>query len=183
MTPQDRLRISIATARYLEALEQDDQATLNALWAAATGDAELVTAFRDIHAGLLEEQEAQFAQMTNQITAAAEKHLTAGEVLPDPLAPLTVAAAAEELFRQPPDRLPAEAHLMNERLRVAHDPLPTDLGLTDFIVWAEQKYGPAPVEYWKALRTASIKLELRRDATVNYQLAARRAAKPKEGKR
>ena len=72
---------------------------------------------------------------------------------------------------------------MNERLRSARDPLPADHGLSNFVAWAEEKYGAAPTTYWKVFREAAIKLELRRGAEAEYQLAARRAPKSGEGKR
>lgn len=184
MTPNDRLRVSIAAARYLEALERDDHAALDALWGAATADPDLLAAIRDIHAGLAEEQNRETGeQLARRVAAAAEQHLTAGEVLRPAAGPVTVADVADELFRHTPDRLPAAAHELNERLRSARDPLPADLGLSNFATWAEQKYGAAPAAYWKAFREAAVKLELRRAAEVEYQLAARRAPKPGEGPR
>jgi hypothetical protein len=184
MTPNDRLRISSATARYLEALEQDDHTTLAALWEWAASDTDLLTAFRDIHAGLIEEREQDaFDRAVNRVAALAEQHLTGAEVVRPATGPVTVADVAEELFRHTPDRLPAAAHQLNERLRSAHDPLPADLGMSNFVAWAEQRYGAAPAAYWKAFREAAVKLELRRAAEVEYQLAARRAPKPEDGKR
>lgn len=184
MTPHDRLQLSIATARYLEALERDDHATLDSLWRLAATDEELLTALREIHAGLIEEQQqADETSLTGRVTSAAEEHLTGGEIMRAPTESLTVSDAAEELFRCPPAHLPAAAHEMNERLRARRDAFPAELGLTNFVAWAEGKYGPAPAAYWKALREAAIKLELRRAAEVDYQLAARRAAKPEGGKR
>lgn len=184
MTPNDRLRLSIATARYLDALERDDHATLDALWGAAAADSDLLAALRDLHAGLAEEQEREIGeQLTRRVAAAAEQHLTGGDIVHPVAGPLTVADVSDELFRHTPDRLPAAAHELNERLRSARDPLPADLGLSNFVVWAEAKYGVAPAAYWKAFREAAVKLELRRAAEVEYQLAARRAAKPGEGTR
>lgn len=52
----DRLRTDLAAARYLDALGRDDRPALDALWAAAETDPELLAAFRDLHAGLVEEQ-------------------------------------------------------------------------------------------------------------------------------
>ncbi len=183
MTPHDRLRVSLAAARYLEALERDDAPTLDALWDTAAGDPELLAAFRDIHTGLIEERStAEHAAVTGVVAAAAE-HLMSGDVVRPAGGPVTVADVADELFLHTPDRLPAEAHQLNQRLRAAHDRLPANLGLSKLIAWAEQKYGNAPPAYWKAFREAAVKLELRSAAEVEYQLAARRASKPGEGKR
>lgn len=184
MTPQDRLRISIAAARYLEALERDDQATLDELWKDAAADPELVAAFQDIHAGLLEEQAARSAsQLQEQVAAAVERHLPSAEIVHSAPGPVTVADVADELFRHTPDRLPAAAHALNDRLRSSKEPLPADLGLSALTSWAEAAFGPAPPEYWKAFHQAAIKVEIQRAAAIEYQLAARRALKPKDDKR
>lgn len=180
MTPHDRLRMSIAAAQYLEALEQDDEATLASLWEAAATDEELFAALRDIHAGLVEEQVEQLNRLNERIAQAAQKHLQADQPPPPPTGPITVAHAAEELLQHPPDHLTAEEYELNHRLRSVGDSFPADLGLSDFIAWAEQRYGPAPRDYWKALRGAAITLELRRGSHAQYQLAARRAPKPEE---
>ena len=93
---------------------------------------------------------------------------------------VTVADVANELFRHTPDRLPAEAHLLNERLRASREPLPADLGLSKLVAWAEAKFGAAPADYWKAFRQAAIKLELRRSTEIEYHLAARPAPKKED---
>jgi hypothetical protein len=57
------------------------------------------------------------------------------------------------------------------------------LGLSKLVAWAEALFGPAPMEYWKAFRQAALKLELRRNAEVQYQLAARRGPKKSGGQK
>jgi hypothetical protein len=52
---QRRLQLDLAAARYLDALERDDFSTMAELWKAAAGDIALETAFRDVHAAVLEE--------------------------------------------------------------------------------------------------------------------------------
>lgn len=184
MTPQDQLRIDLAAARYQEALEQDDFATMTELWELAANDPEMIAAFQETHAGLMEElEQSQEARTSARLETLVEEHLTGAEVVRPTTGPVTVGDVADELFRHTPDRLSAATHQMNERLRSARDPLPVDLGLTNFIAWAEEKYGAAPVAYWKAFREAANTLELRRAAEVEYQLAARRAPKPDEGKK
>lgn len=180
MTPQHRLGVSLAAARYLEALERDDHAALASLWESAESEPDLVAAFREIHAGLIEERG---QEISARVGALAEEHLTGAQVVRPAAGPVLVADVAEELFRHTPDRLPAAAHKLNETLRTARESLPAELGLTNFVAWAEARFGAAPLAYWKAFRTAAIKLELRRAAEAEYQLAARRAAKPEEGKR
>jgi hypothetical protein len=178
MTPHDRLRVSVDSARYLDALERGDVAELQRLWRLAETDAELQTAFREIHAGLLEEQD---AELMGTIAAAAQKHLPSAEVVRPATGPVTVADVADELFRHTPDRLPADAHRLNERLRQSPEPIPTDLGLPKLIAWAEAKYGPAVKEYWKAFHQVVIKLHTRRES-AEYQVAARKAPNPEDRK-
>ena len=78
------------------------------------------------------------------LTAAVETHLPSAEIVRPSVGPVTVGDVAEELFRHTPDRLPAEAHLLNERLRASQEPLPEDLGLSGLIGWAEKLFGAAP---------------------------------------
>jgi hypothetical protein len=178
MTPHDRLRVSMDSARYLDALERCDDTELRRLWQLAETDPELLAAFREIHAGLLEEHE---AGLVGTIAEAARTHLPSAEIVRPTTGPVTVADVAGELFRRAPDRLPAEAHRLNERLRGSAEPVPTDLGLPKLIAWAEAKYGPAVKEYWKAFHQALIRLHTRREST-EYQTAARKVAKPEDRK-
>lgn len=178
MNPTDRrLLLDLAAARYLDALERDDFATMAAVWQLAQADPELEAILREVHAGLLDEQAHTAAVALN---AAVEMHLPSAEIIRPAAGPVTVADVADQLFRHTPDRLPAEAHLLNERLRLMKEPLPADLGLSKLTAWGEAKFGAAPPEYWKAFRQAAIKVELRRAAEGEYQLAARRAPKPKD---
>ena len=109
-----------------------------------------------------------------------QAHLASAEILRPTAGVVTVADVADELFRHTPNRLPAEAHLFNERLREAAEPLPSNLGLPQLTAWAEALFGPAPPAYWKAFRQAAVKLELRRASEADYQMAARRAPRPED---
>jgi hypothetical protein len=180
MTPNDRrLWIDLTAARYLEAVERDDFDAQVELWALAARDAELEAAFHEIHAGLVEELQ---AATVTAVDAAAEKHLTSGEVVRPAAGPVTVGQVADELFRHAPNRLSADAHALNDRLRRSDEPLPADLGLSKLAAWAEAKFGPAAAEYWQAFRQAALKLELRRAAETGHQLAARSVPKPGDRK-
>jgi hypothetical protein len=182
MTPHDRLRISLAAARYLDALERDDDDTLAALWALAANDPELLAAFDEINAGLVEEEEArERSDIEASVTTAVEQHLPSAEIVKPETGPVTVADVADELFRHTPDRLPAEAHVLNERLRAAADVLPADLGLPQLIAWAELHFGPAPTEYWEAFRKIALKIRMRRTADTEFRLAARQTHPKREG--
>jgi hypothetical protein len=184
MTPHDRARVSLAAARYLDALERDDQDALDALWAQAAADPELLAAFNDINAGLLEEaQSHDQAAVGAAVAKAIAEHLRSAEVVKPEAGPVTVADVAEELFRHPPERLPAEVHALNERLRSATDVLPVALGLADLVSWAEARFGAAPAPYWEAFRKAALKARMRRAADAEFQLAARKTARKSEGGR
>lgn len=182
MTPHDRLRISIAAARYLEALEQDDHTALAALWQSAATEPELLAAFRDIHSGLIEEHESHArGRETASVATAVEEHLTSGELARTRAGEVTVAEVADELFRHAPDRLPAEAHVLNEKLRGLGEPLPAELGLPNLLAWAAARFGPTPDAYWKAFRVAAMKLRIRVNSDTEFQLAARRTKPKPEG--
>jgi hypothetical protein len=175
-----RLQLDLAAARYLDALEREDFTTMVDIWQAALTDLELNAVLREIHNGLIEEQNREAAVSSSAaLTAAVETHLPSAEIIRE-VGPVTVADVAEELFRHTPDRLPAEAHVLNERLRTTQEPLPDELGLSGLTAWAETRFGVAPAEYWTAFRHAAVKLELRRAAEAEYHLAARRAPKPEE---
>jgi hypothetical protein len=182
MNPSDpRLRLDLAAARYLDALERNDFDTTAGLWRLALADPELEAVLREVHVGLIEEQAHEAtAAAEAALTAAVETHLPSAAILRPAAAVVTVADVANELFRHTPNRLPAEAHLLNERLRGTAEPLPPNLGLPQLTAWAEALFGPAPPAYWKAFRQAAVKLELRRAAEADYQLAARRAPRPED---
>jgi hypothetical protein len=157
-----RLRLDIAAARYLDALERDDFAAMAEMWGAAADDHALEAILREVHAGLLEERaHEELAVVMEGITAAVEGHLPSAEIVRETGGPITVAEVADELYRHAPDRLPIDAHLLNERLRGSQETLPEDLGLSVLTAWAEARFGVAPPEYWKVFRQAAVKLELR----------------------
>lgn len=182
MTPHDHLRRSLAAAKYLEAWEHADEPVIQSLWAQAATDPELLRALREIHAGLLEEAGVQEGATVRATVAEAVKRLLPSATVVEPsTGAVTVADVAEELVRQTPDRLPAAAHGLNDRLRSAREPVPTDLGLTRLTAWAEAHYGSAPPEYWRAFYAALVKLDLQRASEREYRLAARRVPKPGGG--
>lgn len=181
MTPHDRLRISLAAARYLDALERGDDDALAALWDLAANDPEISAAFHDINAGLMEEDAArEQATVASAVAGAVEKHLPSAAIVTLAAGPVTVADVANELFRHTPDRLPAAAHALNDRLRAATDALPDDLGLMTLLAWAEKTFGPGPGEYWEAFRKAALKVRMRHTADTEFQLAARKTTPKRE---
>jgi hypothetical protein len=177
-----RLQLDLAAARYLEALERDDFAAMAEMWRAASDDDALEAILREVHAGLFEEHvHDELAAVAEGITAAVEIHLPSAEIVRQTDGTVSVGDVADELYRHSPDRLPINAHLLNERLRGSREALPEDLGLSMLTAWAEARFGAAPPEYWKVFRQAAVKLELRCAAEAEYRLAARRTPKA-EGK-
>jgi len=183
MNPVERRSyLDLAAARYLDALERDDFAAMEDIWRTAEADLELEQILREVHAGLLEVQVHEDAAAVEAvITTAIESHLPSAEIVRVVAGPITAAAVAEEMYRHTPDRLPIDAHLLNELLRQSGEPLPADLGLSELVAWGETHFGAAPAEYWKVFRQAAVKLELRQAAEAEYCLAARRTPQP-EGK-
>jgi hypothetical protein len=174
-----RLQLDLAAARYLDALERDDFAAMAEMWRATSHDHELEAILREVHAGLLEERvDGDLVAVAEGITAAVESHLPSAAILRLRGGPVTVADVADELYHHSPDRLPIDAHLLNERLRESHEALPEDLGLSMLTAWAESRFGVAPPEYWRVFRQAAVKLVLRCAAENEYRLAARRTSKP-----
>jgi len=180
MNPNEhRLQLDLAAARYLDALERDDFTTMAEIWRVASHDHELEAILREVHAGLLEERaEGHLAAVAEGITTAVESHLPSAEIIRQSGDAVTVADVAEELYRHSPDRLPIDAHMLNERLRGSREALPEDLGLSMLTAWAESRFGVAPPGYWRVFRQAAVKLVLRCTAENEYRLAARRNSKP-----
>ena len=181
MTPQDRrLWIDATAADYLDALEREDFAAQDSLWALAATDPELEAAFHETHVGLIEESQAAIVNPTiDAVRVALVKHLP-GVELDAPTGPVTVAMVARELRKRPPAGLDAQAALLNARLEGAAIELPSDIGLTPLKQWLEANYGATPSGYAKAFQRAALTLRLRVTIDAEVQVAARRA-KPQDG--
>jgi hypothetical protein len=180
MMPNDhRLRLDVAAAQYLEALECDDFEAMSSFWEQAAADPDLERALHQVHTGLADEWLATAVAVVGE---TVDRLLPSASIVHSAAGPVTVADVADELFRRPRELLPADAHTLNERLRAARDPLPEDLALGKLATWGEAKFGPAPPEYWKAFRQAALKIELRRAAQAEYYLAARKAPPNPEGR-
>lgn len=167
------------TEEYLAALAAADDESLDRIWERAATDPELEGALLDIEAALDAdelEQEARAKERT--IAGSVAAHLPSAEIIRPSTGPVTVGDVARELFLHTPDRLPAAAHALNQQLLASLEELPTELGLTKLIAWAESRFGAAPSEYWRSFRQAALKLERRRGSEAEYQLAARKAPKP-----
>lgn len=175
MNPADRrLWLDMQAARYLVAVEAEDFDLQDELWSLAAHDPELEDVLHAVHAGLAEEAT---AGVTAAVADAVVEFLPSAEVIRPTTGPVTVGMVADELFHHTPDRLPAAAHALNEKLRQASDELPAELGLSKLVAWAEARFGTTDPAYWKAFRDAALKLELRAAAETDYQLAARKGPK------
>ena len=160
---------------YLAALENLDHDALDRLLSLAGSNPDLALAFDELNDELNRLDAAEEAtQAMAAVTDAIQTHLPTAEIAKPRSGPVTLAEAADLLFRQPPAQLPAETHRLNETLRSAATAIPTDLNLPKLIAWLEPLYGSAPKAYWKALYEAAMQLELRRASQPEYQLAARR---------
>jgi hypothetical protein len=171
MTDRDIDRLTTA---YLDALDRGDFDAIDRIWDRAATDPDLERVLHELHAALDKQDERDAEQQVAiAVTEAVECHLPSAEIMRPASGPVTVGDVADELFRHTPDRLPAEAHALNEKLRSLRVQLPVDLGLSRLVTWGEANFGAAPSEYWKAFRQTAIKLELRRAADAEYRLAAR----------
>lgn len=171
------------TEEYLAALAAADDETLDRIWERAATDPELEGALLDIEAALDEDDREREAGATERtIAGSVAAHLPSAEIIRPSTGPVTVGAVARELFLHTPDRLPAEAHAFNEKLRTAGIPIPSELGFSKFVVWAEAHFGRADERYWDVFYAALGKLELRASSEREFQLAARSAPKPGDRK-
>ena len=167
-----------AAERYLDALDREDFDAMASVWELAGTNPELERLLDALHVGLLDDQS---HASTAALEAAVERHLPSASIIRATAGPITVAEVADELFRHAPDRLPAAAHALNERLRHSREPLPADLGLFPLADWAEATFGTAPAEYWKAFRQAALKVRMRANSEADFRLAARRGKPAPEG--
>ncbi len=176
------LRRELLAAKYLQAVESDDFEMQEALWQLAESEPELAEMFQQVHDDLIAEQDAaEDVAATATIADSVEKHLPSATIVRDPAGPVTFADVADELFRNPPVGLSNEAFRLNDELRSSVEPLPTELGLSALIAFAEAKFGTAPREYWRAFKLAALEVRMRANSrTAEYQLAARREPKPED---
>jgi hypothetical protein len=75
-----RLTLDIAAARYLDALERDDFATMAEIWQAALADPDLSTVLREVHSGLIEEQNLENRQSSFRASVPPVRVSAAGSL-------------------------------------------------------------------------------------------------------
>jgi len=174
MTDRERQRqLDLLAIQFAHALEDGDFATVDQLWCACATDPELETVFLDTAAELAQTHEAETqAHLEAAVVEAVEQHLPSAELIRPPAGPLTVAEVAEFIRRHPPAGLATDEIVANEQLRESVQLVPAELGMSQVLDWGRQ-FGAVPETYWRAFRQVALKLRMRRESDVHYQMAAR----------
>jgi hypothetical protein len=182
MTDRERQRqLDLLAMRFVQALEARDFSAIDQLWTAAAADPELETVLLDTAAELAETYEAEtLAQLEAAVTEAVEQHMPSAELIRPQAGPLTVADVAEFIRRNPPAGLTTDEIAFNEQLRQSAQIVPAELGMSQVLDWGRQ-FGSLPETYWRAFRQTALKLRMRREAEVDYQLAARQGTRKRPG--
>jgi hypothetical protein len=175
MTDRERQRqLDLLAIQFVDALEAGDFATVDQLWSACATDPGLETVFLDTAAELALMHEAEVrAQLEAAVAEAVEQHLPSAELIRPPAGPLTVAEVAEFIRGHPPAGLAIDEITANEHLRESAQLVPAELGMSQVLDWGRQ-FGTVPEAYWRAFRQAALKLRMRRESDLHYQMAARR---------
>lgn len=178
MTDRERQRqIDLLAIRFAEALEAGDFATVDRLWTTSAADPELEAVFHETAAELAQTYEADTqAHLELAVTEAIEQHMPSAELVRPAAGPLTVADVAEFIRRHPPAGLTTDEIAMNELLRRDAQLVPAELGLSQVLEWGRQ-FGSLPETYWRAFRQTALKLRMRRESEVDYQIAARQGTR------
>lgn len=175
MTDRERQRqLDLLAIQFVDALEAGDFATVDKLWSVCATDPELESVFLDTAAELAEMHEAEVrAQGEAVVIEAVEQHMPSAELIrSSPAGPLTVAEVAEFIRRHPPGGLAIDEIAATEQLRESAQMVPAELGMSQVLEWGRQ-FGGVPETYWRAFRQAALKLRMRRESDVHYQMAAR----------
>jgi hypothetical protein len=181
---ENQNRLDRLALKYLAAVETQDFDTIDALLQQAVDDADLDAMLHGLHAELVAEQDAQErAAIDSAVIESIEKHIPSAEIIRPTTGSLTVAEVAEHLRRHPPAGLTADDLRINDLLRLATEPVPAELGITQVIRWGT-RFGAAPEAYWRAFRDVALDLWMERSSAANYQMAARpqRPKRPGDGK-
>ena len=97
--------------------------------------------------------------------------MPSAEVIRSPAGQLSVAEVAEQIRRHPPAGLTLDDLKLNDTLRRATEPVPTELGISQVTRWGT-RFGSAPQAYWRAFREAVLDLWMERTSAENYRMAA-----------
>ena len=184
MIDRERQRqLDLLAIQFVDALEASDFETIDRLWSSSAMDPELEAVFLETALELAQTYEAEAqAQVGAAVVEAVERHLPSAEVIRPITGPITVAEVAEFIRRHPPAGLTTDEIAANEGLRQTAQPVPPKLGMSHVLDWGRQ-FGSLPETYWRAFRQAALKLRMRRESDLNYQVAARATTrKPPEAK-
>jgi hypothetical protein len=170
-------RLDLFAMQFADALEAGDFTTLDRLWAAAATDPELEEVLLETAEALAETYDAEVqAHVGAAVVEAVERHMPSAEVMRPVSGPLTVGEVAEFIRRHPPGGLTTDEIGANDQLRESAEVVPADLGMSHVVHWGQQ-FGSLPEAYWRAFRQAALKLRMRQESDVQYQMAARQATR------
>lgn len=174
MTDRERQRqIDLLAIQLVDALESGDFETVDRLWASAAKDQEVEAVFLETVTELVQTYEAETeARVAATVTEAMERHIPSAEIIRPATGPLTVGEVAEFIRRHPPAGLTTTEIAANEQLHQSDETVPRELGMSQVLEWGRQ-FGSQPETYWRAFRQAALKLRMRRESTLQHQMAAR----------
>ncbi len=173
MERENQLRLDELALRYLAAIDGDHFETIEALWAQAADDPDLEEMLHGLNAELAAEQDSQERESaTRAILEGIEQHMPSAEIIRGATGQLSVAEVAEHIRRHPPAGLTSDDLRLNDTLRLATEPVPMELGISQITRWGT-RFGSAPQAYWRAFREVALDLWMERTSTENCRMAAR----------
>lgn len=175
MNREDALRIHLLCADYLAAIEQQNFAAMEKLWALTERYPGLDEAFHELHIGLLEEHDEQIRDELKQVV---QQTLPSATVI-DPLTKgITVSEVMSELNQSRLFDNATELKDLLVKLNSSRILLPDELGYSRLSQWCMEHFGKGTTRLWQAFQQAALKVKLRQDAGTHYSLAARKAPPP-----
>jgi hypothetical protein len=176
MSIRSHLELDLLLLRYLDAIDRADWNAFADVWRLAETDPELEAALHELHAGIVEDREAEavleLATIHFPVRPAAgppdaARPLTAGEVAGRLAADLATGAA----------RMTDADRAANERLQGDPTPLPDELGQPALAAWTASLGVGASGSYWRQFRQTAIGLTMAR-SQAHARLAAARTQTP-----
>ncbi len=157
---------------YFDAVTRCDLDAVERFWTQAANDPALEAMLHEMESSAEDDAEAEEESRTaGAIADAVRTRLPTATLDSANDGPLTVARVAEELQRL------GAADPLTARLRSDTRVAPPTKSLTSLLAWAEAEFGEGSDAYWRAFRSAAMRLRVVRD-DAQYGLAAR-SAKPK----
>jgi serine/threonine protein kinase len=166
-------RLDVLAMQYLAAIDGGDFDAIEALWDRAEEDPDIGELFHGLHAELMHEQDAsENARIDQAVLEMLQKHLPSGEIVQPAQDVLAVRDVAEYVLKNLSAGLSAHDVILNDMLLSVAEEVPADLAISKIVQWG-QRFGNASATYWRSFRQAALKLRMKREAHVNYQMAAR----------